>query len=208
MMRRRDFVTGLTAAVVIGGFVRAARAATSLEGAAKFVEWLAGQALATLQSQNGTLAQREASFRALLRQGFDLKLIGRFVLGRSYRTATPEQRSEFQSLFEEFLLKSYSSRMGGYKGESFQIIKAIPAGDKDALVRTRIQRPSGPPLQADWRVRARGDQYRIIDIMVGGVSMALTQRSEFEAVIKRGGMNGLLTALRARVQKYSVASSG
>ncbi len=208
MVRRRDFVTGLTAAVVVGGFIRAARAATSPEGAAKFVEWLAGQALATLQSTEGTLAQREASFRALLRQGFDLKLIGRFVLGRSYRTATPEQRSEFQSLFEEFLLKSYASRMGGYKGESFRIVKAIPAGDKDALVRTHIQRPSGPPLKADWRVRARGDQYRIIDIMVGGVSMALTQRSEFDAVIRRGGMNGLLTALRARVQKYSIASSG
>ena len=57
-------------------------------------------------------------------------------------------------------------------------------------------------------MRAHGVQSRMIDIMVGGVSMALTQRSEFDAVIKRGGMNGLLTALRARVQKYSVASSG
>lgn len=182
-------------------------AETPLEGAAEFVKRLANEALATLNQSGGSLAQREAAFQKLLREGFDLKLIGRFVLGRYWRTATPGQRDDFQRLFEEFVLKSYAYRFGGYKGEDFTIVSTRAAGEKDALVKTRIVRPSGPPITADWRVRAKGDRFRIIDVMVAGVSMAVTQRSEFAAVINRGGFNGLLEALRARVQRFAAAQA-
>lgn len=204
--RRQLLVVVLATA---GALARAgtAVAATPPEGAAKFVKWLADKALATLNTPGGNLEQREAAFQKLLREGFDLKLIGRFVLGRYWRTATPGQRDDFQRLFEEFVIKSYSYRLGGYKGENFTIISTRAAGEKDALVRTRIVRPSGPPITADWRVRAKGDRFRIIDVMVEGVSMAVTQRSEFAAVISRGGFDGLLEALRARVQRFAAAQA-
>jgi phospholipid transport system substrate-binding protein len=184
---------------------RGALAATPPEGAAVFVKWLAEQALSTLNTPSGSLEQRETIFRDLLRQGFDLKLIGRFVLGRYWRTATPQQRDDFQRLFEEFVLKTYSYRLGGYSGETFNVISTRAAGEKDALVRTRIERPSGPAITADWRVRAKDDRFKIIDVMVEGVSMAVTQRSEFASVINRSGFNGLLEALRARVQRFAAA---
>lgn len=205
MISRRDMV--FASLLVLATVVRPAPlvAATSPDGAAQFVKWLADQATTTLRAPGSSLEQREAAFRRLLSQGFDLKLIGRFVLGRHWRTATPEQRADFQRLFEEFILKSYSSRLGGYAGEAFTVVSARPAGDKDAMVRTRIARPSGPPIKADWRVRARDNQYRIIDVMVEGVSMAVTQRSEFSAVIKAQGFEGLLAALRARVQRYAAS---
>lgn len=207
MLDRRVVLAGGWALLVGSTLGPAARAQTSPQLAADFVQQLANQAIATLRAPGTTIEQREVALRRLLRQGFDLQLIGRFVLGRYYRSATPEQRADFQALFEEYLLRTYSSRLGGYSGESFTIVSAVPAGTKDALIRTRIDRPSGPPLHADWRVRATGNQNRIIDVMVEGVSMAVTQRSEFAAVISRGGFDGLLVALRARVQKYSVASS-
>ena len=72
---------------------------------------------------------------------------------------------------------------------------------------TRIGRPSGPPLECDWRVRQRDGKLRIIDVMVEGVSMAVTQRSEFSAVIKSRGFDGLLSALRARTNKISAVAS-
>jgi phospholipid transport system substrate-binding protein len=204
--RRHFLVVGLAAAGAMAR-TKMAIAATPPEGAAKFVRRLADEALATLNQPGGSLAQREAVFQKLLREGFDLKLIGRFVLGRYWRTATPGQRNDFQRLFEEFVIKSYSYRLGGYKGEDFTIVSARAAGEKDALVRTRIVRPSGPPITADWRVRAKGDRFRIIDVMVEGVSMAVTQRSEFAAVISRGGFNGLIEALRARVQRFAAAQA-
>ena len=145
--------------------------------------------------------------RQLMRQGFDLQFIGRFVLGRHWRAVSPDQQAQYQELFAEYILQTYSSHLGGYTGETLSITGARPAGSKDAIVQTRIVRPSGPPVDADWRVRARGDQYLIIDVSVEGVSMAVTQRSEFASVIKNNGFEGLLGALRARTDKMPAAAN-
>ena len=74
------------------------------------------------------------------------------------------------------------------------------------MVKTNIVQPGGPPIKANWRVRPLNGEYKIIDIMVEGVSMAVTQRSEFNAVVRRQGMRGLLQTLRARTEKFGVAS--
>ena len=189
-----------------------AEAATSPEGAAQFIQWLGDQAISALSSPGYSLEQREAAVRGLLRQGFDLPFIGRFVLGRHWRTMAPDQQAQYQQaqyqdLFSEYILQTYSSHLGGYAGESLSITSARPAGSKDAIVRTRIVRPSGPPVEADWRVRAQGSQYLIIDVTVEGVSMAVTQRSEFASVIKNNGFEGLLAALRARTDKMPATAN-
>ena len=142
-----------------------------------------------------------------MRQGFDLAFIGRFVLGRHWRKVTADQRVQYQELFSSYILQTYSSHLGGYSGETLSITGAKPAGSKDAIVQTRIVRPSGPPIDANWRVRAQGNQYLIIDISVEGVSMAVTQRSEFASVIKNHGFEGLLAALRARTDKMPAAAN-
>lgn len=184
-----------------------AKASTSPQGAAQFIQWLGEQAISTLGSTNSPLAQREVSVRELMRQGFDLAFIGRFVLGRHWRTVSDDQRAQYQDLFSSYILQTYSSHLGGYTGETLAITDAKPAGSKDAIVQTRIVRPSGPPIDADWRVRARGDQYLIIDISVEGVSLAVTQRSEFASVIKNHGFEGLLAALRARTDKIAATAN-
>ena len=165
--------------------------------ASQFIRQLSDQAIATLSAPGGSLEGREAQFRSLLSQGFDLSFIGRFVLGRYWRQATPEQRSAYLALFGEYVLKTYSARLGGYAGEGMTILSERPAGTKDVVVSTRILRPSGPPIEAVWRVRTTGARYRIIDVMVEGVSMVVTQRSEFAAVVQRHGLQGLIEVLRA-----------
>ena len=183
-----------------------AKASTSPQGAAQFIQWLGDQAISTLGSTSASLAQREATARQLMRQGFDLAFIGRFVLGRHWRTVSADQQAQYLDLFSSYILQTYSSHLGGYTGETLAITGAKPAGSKDAIVQTRIVRPSGPPIDADWRVRARGNQYLIIDISVEGVSMAVTQRYEFASVIKNHGFEGLLAALRARTDKMPAAN--
>ncbi len=217
--RRRRYRFGLpsTAALLLslalglqtmlGGIAAPAAAATPPDQAAEFLKSLGNQAIDILRGTEQPLAEREAKLRGLLRQGFDLQFIGRFTLGRYWRRATEAQRNEYQSLFANYVLQSYSSRLGGYAGESFTVTTSRSAGKKDALVHTRIGRPSGPPLECDWRVRQRDGKLRIIDVMVEGVSMAVTQRSEFSAVIKSRGFDGLLSALRARTNKISAVAS-
>jgi phospholipid transport system substrate-binding protein len=198
------FVAG--ASVAVPSVLFAATTPQAIDGAAAFIRKLAGQAIGILQSSAVVLEAREAQFRVLMSNSFNMPFIARFVLGRHWRKATPQQRSDYVALVTEFILQTYSRRIGGYSGESFDVAGARAAGKRDVLVRTEIVRPGGPPIKADWRVRSNGGEYRIIDIMVEGVSMAVTQRSEFNAVVRHRGMPGLLQALRARTQKFGVAS--
>lgn len=206
MLSRRTFFLGSLAIGWLPATARAAASAEAIQGASRFIQWLADQAIAVLGSGNATLETREAEFRRLLGQGFALPFISRFVLGRYWRTATPEQREDYQALFAEYILRTYSNRLGGYAGETFKVTGARPAGKQDILVTTRIERPSGPPIKADWRVRVFDNEYKIIDIMVEGVSMAVTQRSEFTNVVRSQGLEGLLQALRARTQRMPATS--
>ncbi len=209
MQSRRSFFlscTAVGATLAVPGSLLAGASAQAVEGASAFIADLASRAIVILQSSGDKIERREAEFRGLLSTGFDMSFIARFVLGKHWRKATPQQRADYQALFTEFLLKSYSRRMGGYAGETFTVADARPAGKKDIMVKTRIVQPGGPPIKADWRVRPKKGQYKIIDIMIEGVSMAVTQRSEFNAVVRQRGIHGLLKALRARTEKFGVAS--
>ena len=175
--------------------------------AARFIHQLGNRAIETLRTSDLTLDQREAQFRGLLREGFDLAFIGRFVLGKFWRAATPEQQEDYLALFGEYVVQTYSARLGGYSGETMAVVSTRQASEKDFVVRTQIDRPSGPPVVAEWRVRTTGGGFRIIDVMVEGISMAVTQRSEFASVVQRDGIDGLLVILRARTTKIPATAS-
>ena len=201
-IRRLIVLVMLVAVLGAAGTARAA-----VEDAVIFINQLGNQAIKTLRATDLTLDQRESRFRSLLNRGFDLDFIGRFVLGRYWRVATADQKSDYIALYGEYLLQTYSARLGGYTDESFSVIGARRANDKDIVVSTRLVRPSGMEIAADWRVRMFDGQYRIIDIMVEGISMAVTQRSEFAAVVQRDGIEGLLAILRARTTMYSATAA-
>ncbi len=203
----RLFVIVAVAFPLLSGSAAAAVEKTSPEKAAAFVDSLSGEALAVLRASDVDLAEREAKVRDILAKSFDFKLIGRFVLGKSWRSATPEQREEYQELFERFVLLTYSRRLGGYSGETFKVVKAAPMGKQDAVVITEISRPSGPPLKAGWRVRGKNGKHLILDVIVEGVSMITTQRSEFQATVRAKGLDGLIELLRMQVTKFSAQAS-
>ena len=171
-----------------------------------FIEQLASQAIKVLSSRDGSLKEREDKFRTLLRNDFAMNDIGRFVVGPYWRRMSPEQRTDYLDLFGEWILKTYSIRLGGYSGEQFQVLNTTPAGQHDVLVKTRIDKSTGNGFNASWRVRKIDGGYKIIDIYVEGVSMVITQRSEFESILQRQGIDGLLGMLKDKVQKMSSAS--
>lgn len=201
-LSRRGFVSVAAAAVLSApGWSASAWAATDPQGAAQFIRWLGDQALALLRNPSVSLEQREASFRSLLREGFDLDFIGRFTLGRHAGSLTPEQKIEFREAFAEFVLKTYARRLSAYSGETFTVGGAQPAGEQDAVVSTRLERNGAPLLGADWRVRVIDNRFRVIDVAVQGISMSVTQRQEFASVISSSGIRGLIAQLRARADK-------
>jgi len=144
--------------------------------------------------------QRQARFRELLQNDFDVPSIGQFVLGRYWRAATPQEQQEFLQLFQEYVVQAYSARLGEYGGAPFRVTGSRPAGD-EVVVTSEIARPGAPPIQIDWFLINRGGALKITDVYVGGVSMKVTQRDEFSAVIQRNGgqIGALLVQLRQKI---------
>ena len=172
-----------------------------IEAAKAFISDLADKTITLLQSDQ-TNDEKQAGFATLLEEGVNTDYVSRFVLGRNWNTATADQREQFRGLFKEYLLANLTERLAGqYDNQSFTVKNAVPAGTKDVLVRSEIQQASGQPLAIEWRVRQFGDKWQIIDIAAEGLSLAITQREEYGAVVQRKGMDGLLSALGEQVAR-------
>ncbi len=202
MVRQRSHLAGFFAvAILFVGAQDAARAGSIDEAPGEFIEKLAEKAVAALTIDDITRVERVRRFRTLLNDHFDVKTIGRFVLGRYWRQASEEERADFLTLFEDLIVDTYVDRFAKYSGEALLVTKTEATQDDDFIVFSSINRPSGgPPVGVAWRLRLRNGNYLIIDVMVEGVSMGQTQRSEFASVIRRNGgaVKGLLAKLRDR----------
>lgn len=196
-MLRRFFLTA--ACVVLAGILAPAAPAVAAADPAAMISNLGSRALEVL-GKDATQSQRVARFRDLLRDDFDVPGIARFVLGRYWNSATDAQRAEFTKLFEEYIAVAYATRLAQYMGETFKVTGSRPDAD-GAVVSSQIIRTGGaPPVKVDWRLTGRGGRYKISDVSVDGISMAVTERSEFASVIQHNGgqMQGLLTMLREK----------
>ena len=178
-------------------------AETVPEQAVKFVTKLGEDAIKVLSVPGATDEERKQRYRELLDEGFAVNTIGRFVVGRYWRSATPEQRKTYLKLYRAFVLDTYTSRLDGYSGQTFKVLKSLPIDKRDTLVATEVvSRKSGaPPIRVDYRVRARDGTLKIVDVIVEGISLIATQRSEFASVINRGGFDSLIELLSSRATK-------
>ena len=176
--------------------------------AGKFIQDLGDRAIGAIADKSITVEQRSDKFRQILSDSFDLKTIGRFVIGRTWNTATPEQQKEYMHLFEELVIKSYGDRLTLYTGEGFVVTGARAESERDFYVNSQITHPDGSqPTAIDWRVRQRDGKLGVIDVVVEGVSLSVTQQQEYAAVIQRSGgqIDGLLDQMRQQVVTPSPA---
>lgn len=196
--RRLLLVTGLLFCVAV---LLPTRPAAAAADPAAVITSLGNQALEVL-GKNVDPDRRVARFRQLFSQDFDVPGIARFVLGRYWRLATPAQQQEFVRVFTDYIAIAYSERLSEYSGEKLRVTGSRPGPD-GALVSSEIVRPNGqPPAHVEWVLTPQGGTYKISDVIVEGVSMAVTQRSEFASVIQRNGgqVQGLITALRQKTE--------
>jgi len=199
-MTARSVLSCLVAVAIVVSTFCESRAATASDPVA-FIDGLAGQTLKTL-AERLPAPERERRFKAILLENFDMARIARFVLARYWNSASDQEKREFQGLLEDYLVRSYSSRFARYSGETVKVIRSRPAGETLTLVSSQIISPSGaPPVSVDWWVTRTGNDFRITDVNVDGVSLALTHRQEFVAVIEQqgGGVAALNRVLREKL---------
>ncbi|MGE5270646.1 MAG: phospholipid-binding protein MlaC [Thiohalocapsa sp.] len=180
-MTRRGAIVG----AMLAGILLLATPPADAQDARNFVATLGQQAIQVL-GPSVPPAVRVARFRDLFHNDFDVPGIGRFVLGRYWHVATPQEQQEFLNLFQEYIVRAYSARLGEYAGEPFRVTGARPNGN-ETVVSSQILRSNGSPIEVDWYLTGGPGRYKITDVYVGGVSMKVTQRDEFGSVIQRNG---------------------
>ena len=195
MMRRSAAIGVLILAVLVCAAPRQAAA----QDARAFIAKLGESAIQVL-GPRASPEQRLTRFRELFHDDFDIPGIGQFVLGRYWRTATPQEQQDFLGLFQEYLVRAYSARLSEYAGEPFRVTGSRPNGE-ESVIASEILRPNGGRLAVDWYVVERGGSHKITDVHVGGVSMKVTQRDEFASVIQRNGgrVGALIAQLRQKL---------
>jgi phospholipid transport system substrate-binding protein len=138
----------------------------------------------------------------------DFEEATRLAVGRAWREANPEQRKKLVDEFRRMLVRTYSNAIESYQG---QTLKVLPSrgkqSDDDTTVRTQFIRAGGKPLPIDFQMRKTDKGWKIYDIVVEGVSLVLTYRSEFEQVVKQGGIDGLLKRLAQKNEPPPVGSA-
>ena len=209
MVRRRDFLGPWLAALFIAALVATglppgpARADEFGAEAKKFIEILTSDAISMLTVEDISKTERADRFRRLMNENFAIKGIAKFVIGRHWRKSTESEKKEYLQLFEDLLVATYADRFAKYSGEKLVVRKSELRGKGNALVHTIMIRVDGAkPLKVTWRVRGKNGIYKIVDIMVEGISMVVTQKSEFASFIQKNGgsLGPLLIELRKRIQ--------
>ena len=166
-----------------------------------------GRARYAARTRRSQSPSAKSGSAAILRQDFDLPRIARYVLGRYWTSASADERANFTRLFEQWVVQTYGARLSRYSQETVTVTGTRPENGADAVVTSAIVHPSGPPTHVAWRVSGQPGSYRIVDIDVEGVSMALTEREEIAAVIERSGRT--VTALnRSLEEKLRGAGNG
>jgi phospholipid transport system substrate-binding protein len=195
----------------LGGGRWSALAAERLAGAETSVQRLVDEIIELVASSELERSDAVQRLGRVIDDEADLDRLGRMVLGQHWRTASEAERAEYQTLFRHLMLHRFTGYLSAYgagidaraKDELFEITGSSRQGEQDVVVHSLIRPPTRPPIRVDWRLRDRESKPVIIDIVVENVSLLITQRSEFGAVIAQGGLPRLLSEMRARLEETS-----
>lgn len=165
------------------------------EKAKSFVIEIGNQAIKILKIPVDDKEKRKNELRNLLQEKFDMELISKVILGGPVvKGASDEQLKRFSEIFEIHIVQIYSSQLGTYKGQVFEV-NNTEIKNKDAFVYSTITSPDYPTTNIVWRIRERNDIPKVIDMQVEGVSLLRTKKNDFAMILNQIGLKGLIEKL-------------
>lgn len=146
--------------------------------------------------QSGDMSKITALTEAKILPHFDFERMSRIVLGKNWRQASKEQQEAFIKEFRTLLVRTYSSALAKYRNQTIEYkpLLAKP-GDEEVTVKTRILQPGGPPVPVDYALEKSGDEWKVFDVVIEGVSLVTNYRGQFSTEIHDKGMDGLIQRL-------------
>ena len=212
-----SFVSFLGAVLFVGAIlvaeVASAASTATDEDAGAFLMSFGKRAADEINNESLSEADREQRFRELFNEVIDVPAIGQFVLGIHWRRATAQQRADFLAVFEDMAVQRFlpmiTRQSAEYAGRAFSIVdvRRHETNEDRVFVTSSLDREEGPPVRMIWHLREHDGRFKVLDINIEGLSMALTLRREYSSVVKRsGGVDGLITLLREKVEARAFKS--
>lgn len=194
-MNRRGLLLSLAAAGVLSGTARAA----ALDGAeaTAFIETMGAELIEILRTARPG-AERADEFLELFRRAAALPQIGRFTMGLNWRQMSAAQQASFLEAFESHAVRSYTKSIGNYAGQTLIVTGVQDAGKRGVLVSTALRAEGVQDTRLDWLVSDHSGQPQVVDVVAEGVSLAITQREEFAAMVeaRQGDIDRFIADLR------------
>jgi phospholipid transport system substrate-binding protein len=131
---------------------------------------------------------------------FNFARTTQLAVGKSWRSATPEQKQALVNAFRTLLVRTYSSALTSYKDQTYEVKTADVKGD-DATVKVEINQPGGQPIMIDYSLEKTQQGWKVYDVIVAGISLVTSYRSSFANEINRSGIDGLIKTLTDKNQK-------
>ena len=166
-----------------------------------YVMEMTTEAINTLTDNSTSQNEKESQFGKLFDKNFDVPSISRFVLGKYWKQASLDQKKKFIKAFRNYVVKTYSSRFNEYSGEQLTLLNfENESNPKIFIVHTGLEREDATMIMVDWRIGKKKDRFVILDIIIEGISLAITQRSEFVSVIDQneGSIDKLISLLKEK----------
>lgn len=159
--------------------------------------------LEALRKNRDALRQDSSRIYALVDQivlpNFDFELMSRWVLGRNWQQATPEQRRRFAAEFRTLLVRTYAKALLEYSDNDIRVLPAANLADNnEATVKTEAQVRNGPPIPINYTMHLNSDGWKIYDVTVDGVSLVTNYRSTFAGQIRSSGLDTVIADLQKR----------
>jgi len=168
-----------------------------------FVKEVTKEGIEQIINADVSMAEKDARFEKLFDTYLDLDYIGKFVLGRYWKTATEKQQKEFIAVYRDFNVKTWSKRFDEFKGKNFDFDGTSPSNSEGQIfVNTSVKMNEGAPVKVIWRVKD-GAKLKIVDIIIENVSLAVTARNEYTAYIKQApnGLDDLIKDLKQKANQ-------
>ena len=162
----------------------------------RFVTTLTTDGFAAMKTGSRTSAK--AQFRALLASNTAVDQIGNRLLGRWRATATPAQLAAYKAALPGYIVGTYTDRLFEYADATIKVVRSTPTSAGAADVSTQVTKPGGRPIPAVWSVVNVGGQWKVANLRVAGINVALAQAADFDSVIQRQGLDALIKMMQSR----------
>jgi phospholipid transport system substrate-binding protein len=164
------------------------------------VKRVAEDILTTIRSDKELQAGNQAKVKQIMETklvpNFDFARMTALAMGRSWRTATPEQQKQLTDEFRTLLVRTYSGALTNYRDNTmdYKPLRMNP-GDTEVTVRTEVKRQGQAAVQIDYSMEKMPDGWKAYDVIVAGVSLVTNYRDEFNDTVKSSGIDGLIAVL-------------